>query len=397
MANHELTNGIGHAERALLIAEASNDAAALATAHDTLGVAWIHRDKPRGLHHFERAITIARGAGLDAEIARSYANLGSSLVQLFDLEQAERYLAEGHAYASERDLDTYRLHMLGWMAVAHMHRGRWAQAESAATEVLRSPASNAHFAALLALGRLKARRGEDDAATILDQVLGFTRSPREFVRRVMAYAARAEATWLAGDTARTLVEADAVYADAVQKQYRWGASELAFWRWSALGQPFEAAPTPDWLAAPFALQMTGDWRAAADAWAGLGCPYEQARALAGGDVAAQEQAIVMYDELGARPAAAALRRLMRASGIVRLPRGPRATTRANRFRLTSRQLEILHLMAEDLSNLEIAERLSISPKTAEHHVSAVLAKLDVTSRKAAVRLARSQHLFANQN
>ena len=160
--------------------------------------------------------------------------------------------------------------MLGWMAVTHMHRGRWAEAESAATEVLRSPASNAHFAALLALGRLKARRGEGDAATILDQVLGFTRSPREFVRRVMAYAARAEATWLAGDTASTLVEADAVYADAIQKQYCWGASELAFWRWSALGQPIEAAPPPDWLAAPFALQMTRDWRAAADEWAAPG-------------------------------------------------------------------------------------------------------------------------------
>ena len=63
------------------------------------------------------------------------------------------------------------------------------------------------------------------------------------------------------------------------------------------------------------------------------------------------------------------------------------------IRLTNRQLEILSLLAEDLSNAEIADRLSITPKTAEHHVGAVLAKLDVSSRKAAVEVARSQWLL----
>jgi len=58
--------------------------------------------------------------------------------------------------------------------------------------------------------------------------------------------------------------------------------------------------------------------------------------------------------------------------------------------LTSRQPEILRGLSEDVSNAGIAGRLSITPKTAEHHVSAVLAKLDVGTRKAAVRLARSQ-------
>jgi DNA-binding NarL/FixJ family response regulator len=88
-----------------------------------------------------------------------------------------------------------------------------------------------------------------------------------------------------------------------------------------------------------------------------------------------------------------MRRGMRARGVTRVPRGPRATTRANRFGLTSRQLEILQLLAEGCTNGEIAERMSITPKTAEHHVSAVLAKLDVASRRAAASLARSQHLL----
>ena len=62
--------------------------------------------------------------------------------------------------------------------------------------------------------------------------------------------------------------------------------------------------------------------------------------------------------------------------------------------MTSRQLEILLLLAEGFTNSEIAQRMSISPKTAEHHVAAVLAKLDVVSRQAAVTLARDQQLIA---
>jgi DNA-binding CsgD family transcriptional regulator len=84
---------------------------------------------------------------------------------------------------------------------------------------------------------------------------------------------------------------------------------------------------------------------------------------------------------------------MRARGIVRLPRGPRPATRANQFGLTARQLDILELLGEELSHPEIAMRLSIVPKAVEHHLAAVLARLDVTSRHAAVRLARSERLI----
>ena len=132
--------------------------------------------------------------------------------------------------------------------------------------------------------------------------------------------------------------------------------------------------------------------AAAAIWSTIGCPYERAIALAQGDQAAQLEALQALDALGATAVAAKLRKALRDQGVS-VPRGKGRRTREHAAGLTPRQAEVLGLLGEGLSNIEIADRLFVSPRTVEHHVSAVLAKLDCSTREKAVSRARTDGLL----
>ena len=199
----------------------------------------------------------------------------------------------------------------------------------------------------------------------------------------------AEAAWLAGDLPAVRSEASASFELAREKGHPWFLGELAFWQRCA----GDAKEAPAGCAAPYELQIRGQWAEAAAAWEAIGCPYEQARALAEGDEAAQRNALGIFDRLGASPMADVLRRRMRAAGVQAIPRGARPSTRDNPAGLTQREVEILSLVARGWQNARIAARLSRSPRTVEHHVEAILAKLEARSRNEAVEIARQRGIL----
>lgn len=74
---------------------------------------------------------------------------------------------------------------------------------------------------------------------------------------------------------------------------------------------------------------------------------------------------------------------------------PRPIESAHAAGLTARQAEVLGLLAEGMTNSEIADELFVSHRTVENHVSAVLMKLDVATREAAVSAARERGMLAS--
>jgi len=205
-------------------------------------------------------------------------------------------------------------------------------------------------------------------------------------------ASRAEASWLAGDLERTVVEAKLGFELAVSRRHSWFAGHLAYWLWKS-GHESEA---PDWIAELYALQIAGDWRGAASGWRALWCPYEEALALSEADEEEPlRDALELCSTLEARPLAVIVSRRLRELGAS-VPRGPRPSTRQNPAGLTSRESEILELVAEGLRNAEIADRLVVSRRTVDHHVSAILRKLGVRTRGEAIAEARRLELLQDR-
>jgi ATP/maltotriose-dependent transcriptional regulator MalT len=155
---------------------------------------------------------------------------------------------------------------------------------------------------------------------------------------------------------------------------------LAYRLWRA-GGGVDVVPA---VAPPFRMMIEGDWAGAAAEWSRRGAEYLRVAALSHGDARAAAEALRILDGLGAVRAAADVRARLRKRGISGVPRGPRRTTSANAASLTARQLDVLTLLAEGLSNAEIAARLTLSAKTVDHHISAVLNKLGVANRTQAV-------------
>jgi DNA-binding CsgD family transcriptional regulator len=172
----------------------------------------------------------------------------------------------------------------------------------------------------------------------------------------------------------------------------WHRGEVAAW----LARTGSTRPARGEVAAPYKALLDGEPVGSAALWTDLGCPYEAAMVLAfapsAPDETALREALRLFDALGAAPAARITRQRLRALGARSIPAGPNAATRSHPLGLTRREQEVLDLMRAGHTNARIAEKLFISTKTVDHHVSAMLKKLGVPNRAAAARRASMRDL-----
>ncbi len=366
------------AARAADLADRMQDKRTAIDARRTVGWVEFFTGRPGGLEKLEQCIGLYEAAGLGPDAATTRVVIARTATRLRQYDVAERHVDAGVAYCEGIDFDVYRYYLLSWRAKLQLAAGRWSEAAQTAEICLGEPCPFARIHALVALGLVRARRGDPDPWTPLDEALELA-GPRQELQWIAPVAiARAEAAWLEGrnDAAAAATDVAFEFSRARNSAY---TSGLAYWRWRAGRAPEILLARDD----PYALEMAGDWARAAASWTILGCPYESALALADGDEPGLRRALTELQRLGARPAAGIVTRRLHECGVRGIPRGPRRATQDNPANLTAREVEILALLAQGLRNAEVAERLFLSAKTVDHHVSAILRKLDVRSRGAA--------------
>lgn len=270
----------------------------------------------------------------------------------------------------------------GLLAVSCLHLGRWDEAEAGANRVLARPSAAvvSRARALVVLARLRLRRGKPGADGPLDEAESLSERLGRGASWAQVHAVRAEAALAAGDGNAALGHVERGLEGLVYPLPPGLLGELAYWRWRAGG----GGALPPGAAGPFTLQVAGRAAAAARRWRRLGCPFEAARALIErGRTEDLERAHAALVALGAEPVAAEAAERLREMGVEVSPRRAGADPAG----LTPRERQVLKLMRQGLRNAEIAKANKVSPRTVDHQVSSVLAKLGARSRTEAVALA----------
>jgi DNA-binding CsgD family transcriptional regulator len=324
----------------------------------------------------DESLRRATAAGLEEDIARAFNNLIAASRENRLYELFEKYSHQAAVFFDEHDLDSASLCLIGDISDGLLERGRWAEAESQARSIVERGTRQGRVQCLAVLGRLAARRGDSDPFVFLDAAL---ESQRLFGGEITypLRPARAEAAWLAGDQRMAAREIAAGIPAFTPATNPWSLGEFAVWA-RKVGADWECPARP---AEPYALLLDGYPEKSAAAWAALGCPYEEAQALCDTDEEEpMRRALSILQSLGAVAAAKAVTDRLRAMGARKIARGHRSATRANPNGLSDREIEVLALLARGLRNAEIAKQLVLSTRTVDHHVSAILAKLDVRSR-----------------
>lgn len=339
--------------------------------------------RPEGLAEVERRIGDALRTGRDAEAAQMIHGLAGRVRHRSPTQLSRVLIEKGLELAQSHGLDLTYLYLLAYRSRAALDEGSWTDAAASAEVVLGESfvSTFPRTVALVTLALVRARRGDPDVWPALDEARALSEPTGELIRIAPVSAARAEVAWLSGHRDAVAAETDEPFRLAVERHMPRAIGELGCLRRRA-GLEVEI---PDEAPEPYALELACDYERAAAAWEALGCPYDAALALAGaGEEEPLRRALETLQQLGARPAGAIVARRLQALGVRNVPRGPRPSTQTNEAQLTARELDVLRLLAEGVRNAVIAERLFVSARTVEHHVSSILRKLAVASRGEAV-------------
>ncbi|MBB3751448.1 DNA-binding CsgD family transcriptional regulator/tetratricopeptide (TPR) repeat protein [Mycolicibacterium sp. BK634] len=202
--------------------------------------------------------------------------------------------------------------------------------------------------------------------------------------RLFPATAVAEEVWLTGNPDDRIDECRALLDTCAVGGIDMAIGDLAVWL-----RRLDPEIETERAIGPHRLLLDGQFEAAADEFQRLSMPYEAALALIdSGDAELTRRGLGVLDRLGAAAVAAKVRRGLRLGGASVVPARARSATLSNAAGLTARQIEVLGLIDQGLTNAELADRLYLSVRTVDHHVAAILGKLGVAGRREAIRKGR---------
>jgi len=384
MLSDETTECIQWGNKAINMAKEIKDDEILCHAMNNVGsILWkSNSSKEQGREMLFESLDIALRNSFHEHASRSYSNIASIYLLFKEYELAKQVLEEGINYCEERNLDASKNYKLYVKARMLLETGDWRQALTIAENLLLNPGQlgSVKTTALILMAIIKIRKGDEDALVYLNEAKELAIRTKEHHRIIPVMIAEFEYEWLTGKQRITEEELNLSIELIRRVDNIFLNSEFSFWlqkvRKKDMGLPE--------LYEPYKLLKQGKVRASATFWEAKGCPFERALALFSGNEDDMKNALLIFQQIGADAVSEKIKMEMRAAGIKKIPRGLRESTKTNPAQLTNRELDVLHLLQKGIQNKEIAGTLFISPKTADHHISNILFKLDVKSRAMAV-------------
>ena len=384
MFSEQIAECIAWGNKAIEIARAIKDDETLCHALNNVGASqWkVQGSRETGKLYLMESLDIALKNSFHEHVARAYSNIIYSCVEFKEYDLAKEFLEKGIIYCEERDLDSSKNYKRYLKSRIFLETGNWNEAVAVAENLLQNPElpGSIKIGCLTIMATVKIRRGESSALSYLNQAKKLAFKTKEHQRIIPVMIASLEYEWLTLKTITTEEELQLcmLLIQKVDNIFLNGA--ICFW----LKKARNYENTVVELGEPYQLLQSQNIDMAARFWEQAGCPFERAFALFEGNEEQKKEALFIFQQLDAHAVAEKIKMEMRADGIKKIPRGLRESTKTNPAQLTNRELDVLQLLQKGNQNKEIAGALFISPKTADHHISSILFKLDVNSRSKAV-------------
>jgi ATP/maltotriose-dependent transcriptional regulator MalT len=416
MLDRRLDEAIDHGERGREESQRTGDEPTAFNVAATLGSVLVFAGRmDEGWRMLEDAITRAASTHREAEAARAYRMLTSSTSVLVEYDSAERWMADGIGYAANVELWNHRHYMASHLAHVQWCTGNWAAAAQTAQQALADGRGGitTEITAQYVLGYLALGRGDWDTATrLLEEAFTLGERMAELQRLSPPLWGLAEAARCQGDYEAALARCERGYqasAGVTDAAYLFPYLLTGVRAYLARGQVGAAEAWLDRVSAiltlraiPGTLPAIGHGRglillsrgetaaayqalaSARTAWGARRRFWEGTWALL--DLAAAAAKARRHGEAAqlageAHAAAAAVGDGPLADAAAQFLTSLRDRPPASPWHpLSDREFEIARLIADGLTNKQIAEQLVLAPKTISAHVAHILTKLGAARR-----------------